>query len=116
MGVRPRFYSSIIDPHSPIVRGTLMTESHTPAWTDGDAVVNDVRLHYVEAGSGPLVLLLHGFPEFWYAWRHQISALAAAGYRVVAPDMRGYNTSAKPPGVRTYTVDKLVGDVRGLVR
>ena len=81
-------------------------------WVD----VHGLRLHCVEAGTGPLVVLLHGFPEFWYAWRHQIPALAAAGYRVVAPDMRGYNTSAKPPGVGNYTIDKLVGDVRGLVR
>src|SRR5438552_3168129 len=56
------------------------------------ATVNGVRLHYVEAGSGPLVLLLHGFPEFWYSWRHQIPALAAAGFRVLAPDLRGYFT------------------------
>src|SRR5829696_83120 len=88
------------------------TRGMTHRWVD----VHGLRLHCVEAGAGPLVLLLHGFPEFWYAWRHQIPALAAAGYRVVAPDMRGYNTSAKPPGVGNYTIDKLVGDVRGLVR
>src|SRR5215207_1766672 len=81
------------DRHASIARGMLMTESQAPAWTHHDAVVNGVRLHYVEAGSGPLVLLLHGFPEFWYCWRHQIPALAAAGYRVVAPDLRGYNES-----------------------
>jgi pimeloyl-ACP methyl ester carboxylesterase len=79
-------------------------------------VVNGVRLHYVEAGVGPLVVLLHGFPEFWYSWRAQIPALSAAGYRVVAPDMRGYNTSAKPRGVASYSIDRLVSDVRGLVR
>jgi epoxide hydrolase 4 len=77
--------------------------------------VNGVRLHYVEAGSGPLVVLLHGFPEFWYAWRHQIPALAAAGFHVVAPDMRGYNLSEKPPGVAAYAVDVLVEDVRALI-
>ena len=81
-----------------------------------DATVNGVRLHYVEAGSGPLVVLLHGFPEFWYAWRHQIPALAEAGFRVVAPDMRGYNTSGKPEGVESYRVEHLVEDVAGLVR
>ena len=63
------------------------------------ADLGDVQLHYVEAGEGPLVLLLHGFPQFWYQWRHQIPALLEAGFRVVAPDMRGYNISDKPPGV-----------------
>ena len=66
------------------------------ALSDSYADVGGVRLHYVEAGEGPLVVLLHGFPEFWYSWRHQIPALVAAGYRVVAPDMRGYNLSDKP--------------------
>ena len=56
---------------------------------EGYAEVGDVTLHYVEAGDGPLVLLLHGFPEFWYGWRLQIAPLAAAGFRVVAPDLRG---------------------------
>lgn len=75
-----------------------------------------VRLHYVEAGAGPLVVLLHGFPEAWFAWQHQIPALAAAGYRVVAPDMRGYNLSGKPAGVRAYTTDRLTSDVAALIR
>lgn len=78
--------------------------------------VNGVRLHYVEAGSGPLVVLLHGFPEFWYAWRRQIPALAAAGYRVIAPDMRGYNLSSKPGGVNCYTIDKLTRDIAELIQ
>ena len=76
---------------------------------------NGVRLHCVEAGQGPLVLLLHGFPQFWYAWRHQIPALAAAGFRVVAPDLRGYNLSDKPTGVGSYTLDVLAADVADLV-
>lgn len=80
------------------------------------AVVNGVRLHYVEAGAGPLVVLLHGFPDFWYSWRYQIPALAAAGFRVIAPDLRGYNLSAKPPGVRSYRIESLVGDVAALIR
>ena len=79
------------------------------------AEVEGVRLHYVEAGQGPLVLLLHGFPEFWYAWRRQIPALAAAGFRVVAPDLRGYNLSGKPKGVRSYRMRALVEDVRQLI-
>jgi pimeloyl-ACP methyl ester carboxylesterase len=80
------------------------------------AVVNGVRLHYVEAGTGPLVVLLHGFPEFWYSWRHQIPALADAGFRVIAPDMRGYNLSGKPKGVRPYQLETLAADVAGLIR
>jgi len=79
------------------------------------ADLGDVRLHYVEAGEGPLVLLLHGFPQFWYEWRHQIPALLEAGFRVVAPDMRGYNLSDKPPGVRAYRVELLARDVERLI-
>jgi pimeloyl-ACP methyl ester carboxylesterase len=80
------------------------------------ARVNGVRLHYVEAGSGPLVVMLHGFPEFWYSWRHQLPALAAAGFHAIAPDLRGYNLSDKPPGVDAYRLDKLLGDVVGLIQ
>jgi pimeloyl-ACP methyl ester carboxylesterase len=79
-------------------------------------VVNGVRLHYVEAGIGPLVVLLHGFPDFWYSWRHQIPGLTAAGFHVIAPDLRGYNLSAKPHGVRSHRVEVLVNDVAGLIR
>jgi pimeloyl-ACP methyl ester carboxylesterase len=75
-----------------------------------------VRLHYAEAGEGPLVVLLHGFPAFWYSWRHQIPALAAAGFHVVAPDMRGYNLSDKPSGWRAYDTDLLADDIAGLIR
>jgi pimeloyl-ACP methyl ester carboxylesterase len=82
---------------------------------EGYADLGEIRLHYVEAGEGPLVVLLHGFPEFWYGWRFQIPALAAAGFRVVAPDMRGYNTSSKPAGVAAYDVDQLAADVRDLI-
>ena len=80
------------------------------------ADLGDVRLHYVEAGEGPLVVLLHGFPEFWYSWRRQIPALAAAGFRVVAPDMRGYNLSDKPRGVQAYRIELLTRDVERLIR
>ncbi|MGH2355531.1 MAG: alpha/beta fold hydrolase, partial [Chloroflexota bacterium] len=86
------------------------------SWEHGQAIVNGVRLHYVAAGAGPVVLLLHGFPECWYTWRRQIPALAAAGFRVVAPDMRGYNTSEKPPGVGGYMIEALVGDALGLIQ
>src|SRR5271167_5164940 len=82
---------------------------------EGYADVGDeVKLHYVEAGDGPLVVLLHGFPEFWWGWRLQIAPLAAAGFRVVAPDMRGYNLSSKPDGVHAYDTDQLTDDIRGL--
>ena len=84
---------------------------------EGYAEVGEgVRLHYVEAGDGPLVVLLHGFPEFWFTWRLQVAPLAAAGFRVVAPDLRGYNLSSRPGGVEAYGADKLAGDVRGLIR
>jgi epoxide hydrolase 4 len=83
---------------------------------EGYVDVGDVRLHYVEAGSGPLIVLLHGFPEFWFGWRLQIPPLAAAGFRVVAPDMRGYNLSSRPTDVAAYAGDRLAADVRGLIR
>ena len=83
---------------------------------EGYAEIGDVRLHYVEAGEGPLVVLLHGFPEFWYGWRQQIGPLAAAGFRVVAPDMRGYNLSSRPDGVAAYDTGQLTADICGLIR
>ncbi len=76
------------------------------------ADLGDVKLHYVAAGEGPVVVLLHGFPDFWYSWRHQIPALARAGFRAVAPDLRGYNLSDKPKGVGDYAVERLTDDVR----
>lgn len=78
---------------------------------------NGVRLHAVEAGpeGGPLLLLLHGFPEFWYGWRKQIEPLAAAGFHVLVPDQRGYNTSGKPRRVRDYDLDVLARDVVGII-
>src|SRR5262249_4532675 len=75
---------------------------------------NGVRLHCVVSGEGPLVVLLHGFPECWYSWRHQIDALACR-FRVVAPDLRGYNESEKPASVAAYAMPELVADVAGLV-
>ncbi|WP_234355872.1 alpha/beta fold hydrolase [Kitasatospora aureofaciens] len=77
--------------------------------------VNGIRLHIAEQGQGPLVLLLHGWPESWYSWRHQFGPLAAAGYRVVAPDQRGYARSEQPPDVTSYTLLHLVGDVIALI-
>src|SRR5262249_9482271 len=71
---------------------------------------NGVKIHYVTVGEGPLVMLIHGFPDFWYSWREQMPALAKH-FQVVAIDQRGYNQSDQPEGVENYTIDKLVGDV-----
>ncbi len=83
-------------------------------WRHRFVAANGARFHVAEAGSGPLVLLLHGFPEFWWAWRHQIPALAAAGYRAAAMDLRGYGASDKPP--RGYDTLTLAADVAGVVK
>jgi pimeloyl-ACP methyl ester carboxylesterase len=76
---------------------------------------NGIRLHLVEAGTGPLVVLLHGFPESWYSWRHQLAALAMAGFRAVAPDQRGYGQTDQPQAIEAYSIFDLVGDVVGLL-
>ena len=80
------------------------------------ALINDLNFHYVEAGEGPLVILLHGFPEFWYSWRHQIPVLVEEGYRVVAPDMRGYNLTDSPSRVSEYKIDLLASDIAALIQ
>jgi pimeloyl-ACP methyl ester carboxylesterase len=76
---------------------------------------NGLRIHIAEAGSGPLVILCHGFPESWYSWRHQLTALAEAGFHAVAPDMRGYGKTDRPSEIAKYSLLHLVGDVVGLV-
>lgn len=78
------------------------------------AHVNGIRLHYVSAGHGPLLLFLHGFPSFWYTWRDQFAAFSSA-YRVVAPDLRGYNLSDKPTAIEQYQLSYLVEDIRALI-
>ncbi|HHP7237930.1 alpha/beta fold hydrolase [Longibacter sp.] len=85
--------------------------------THRNVFVNGVRLHVVEAGpsDGEPVVLLHGFPEMWYGWKHQIPALAEAGYRVIVPDQRGYNRSDKPPSVADYDLDTLAADIVALM-
>jgi pimeloyl-ACP methyl ester carboxylesterase len=83
-------------------------------WTHRFVSANGTRFHIVEAGAGPLVLFLHGFPEFWYAWHEQLSALADAGFRAVAVDLRGYGASDKPP--RGYDGYTMAGDIAGLIR
>ncbi len=77
-----------------------------------------VRLHYAVLGEGPLVVMLHGFPDFWYTWRHQMAALArgAGGYRVAAPDLRGYNLSDAPKGIEHYGMRALLGDIAAVIR
>ncbi|MFI6293856.1 alpha/beta fold hydrolase [Nonomuraea sp. NPDC050790] len=83
-------------------------------WTHRGVHAGGTRFHVVEAGDGPLVLLLHGFPQFWWTWRRQLVSLAAAGYRAVAVDLRGYGGSDKPP--RGYDLPTLAGDAAGLIR
>jgi pimeloyl-ACP methyl ester carboxylesterase len=76
---------------------------------------NGIHLHLAEQGEGPLVVLCHGFPESWYSWRHQLTALSAAGFHAVAPDMRGYGQSDRPEAIDQYTLLHLVGDMVGLL-
>jgi pimeloyl-ACP methyl ester carboxylesterase len=85
----------------------------TETWQHRDIMTNGIRMHYVTQGKGPLVVLLHGFPEFWYSWRYQLPFLAERGYTVVALDLRGYNDTDKP---RTgYDVPTLLRDIAGLI-
>ncbi|MBO2457933.1 alpha/beta fold hydrolase [Actinomadura violacea] len=84
-------------------------------WSHRYARVNGLDVHYVEQGEGPLVVLLHGFPHLWFSWRHQIGPIADAGFRVVAPDMRGMGGTSGPAGHREYGVEHIVGDVAGLL-
>jgi len=79
------------------------------------ADVNGIRMHYVDEGEGPLVILLHGFPYLWYMWRRQIVALAAAGYRVIAPDHRGFGQTDRPESIEAYDISQSVGDMVGLL-
>ena len=84
-------------------------------WRHRTEHVNGIRLHCVEAGAGPLVLLVHGFPESWYSWRHQLDVLAGAGYRAVAMDVRGYGRSSAPPAIDSYRMLRMVADNIALV-
>jgi pimeloyl-ACP methyl ester carboxylesterase len=76
---------------------------------------NGIRMHIAECGAGPLVVLCHGFPESWYSWRHQLQALAEAGFHAVAPDMRGYGQTDRPDAIEQYTLLHLTGDIVGLL-
>jgi pimeloyl-ACP methyl ester carboxylesterase len=88
-----------------------------PGITFQEIETNSIRLHSAVAGpaDGPLAILLHGFPDFWYGWRAQIAVLARAGMRVLAPDLRGYNLSQKPPQISAYSLETLTLDVTGLI-
>jgi pimeloyl-ACP methyl ester carboxylesterase len=88
---------------------TPMTVNHRTVETNG------IRMHIAEQGQGPLVILCHGFPELWYSWRHQLSALAAAGFHAVAPDQRGYGDTSRPQEIDAYTLLDLTADIAGLV-
>ncbi|AZI57150.1 alpha/beta hydrolase [Nakamurella antarctica] len=87
---------------------------HSGPWQHRDISANGIRFHIAEAGDGPLVLLLHGFGQFWWSWRHQLTDLPAYGYRVVAVDLRGYGDTDNPP--RGYDAFTLAGDISGLIR
>ena len=76
---------------------------------------NGIQMHLAEQGTGPLILLCHGFPELWYSWRHQLAALADAGFRAVAPDMRGYGQTDQPPEADQYSLLHSIGDMVGLL-
>jgi pimeloyl-ACP methyl ester carboxylesterase len=101
-----------------VARGTSREESSVSTVLEHHRIrIHGITLHVVQAGpaDGAVVLLLHGFPEFWMAWSRQIDALVAHGYRVWIPDQRGYNTSDKPAGLHAYAIDELAEDVRGLI-
>lgn len=87
-----------------------------PGTTTSFAETNGVRLEVTEAGAGPLVILLHGFPELAYSWRHQFAPLVEAGFRVVAPNQRGYGKSSRPDPIESYSLENLAQDVAGLIR
>lgn len=76
---------------------------------------NGIKLHIASVGTGPVVLFLHGFPELWYSWRHQLLSLAGLGYRAIAPDLRGYGDSDAPPSPASYSAHSIVGDLIGLL-
>lgn len=96
-------------------RNGLNKETNANDFAHRSVEANGIRIHVVEAGEGPLVLMLHGFPEGWYSWRHQFAALAEAGYHAVAPDQRGYGQTDCPREIHRYSMLHLVGDAIGLI-
>jgi pimeloyl-ACP methyl ester carboxylesterase len=89
--------------------------SQVPGVSERRVHTNGIELNIAESGEGPLVLMLHGFPESWYSWRHQFAPLAAAGYHAVAPDMRGYGKSDRPEAIEAYNQVEVVADIMGLI-
>lgn len=98
-----------------MIAGTREGEKIVSEWVHHHAEINGINMHYVEQGEGPLVVLCHGFPHIWLSWHRQIKALAAAGYRVVAPDMRGMGQTEAPADHHAYDVPHTVGDLTGLL-
>lgn len=102
-----------------VLAGCTTTSGITPSPVAGVnfrmVETNGIKLRVAEMGTGPLVILVHGWPESWYSWRHQIPAIANAGYHVIAPDMRGYGASDKPANVEDYDVKHLANDITGLI-
>src|SRR5258708_12660089 len=86
----------------------------TETWRHRDIITNGIRMHYVIQGEGPLIVLMHGFPEFWYSWRHQVPFLAEHGYTVVAPDLRAYNDTDNPR--RGYDIPTLIRHIARLTK
>lgn len=97
-----------------LLSATTVSVADDSLGTHGFAQSGDVKIHYVTAGEGPLVILIHGFPDFWYSWREQMPELAEH-FQVVAIDQRGFNKSDQPEGVENYTIDKLVEDIVAVV-
>jgi pimeloyl-ACP methyl ester carboxylesterase len=84
-------------------------------WSHRYARINGIRMHFVEQGAGTPVILCHGFPHFWFSWRHQIPVIAQAGWRVIAPDLRGMGQTDAPAEVAAYDVPQITGDLLGLL-
>jgi len=93
----------------------MRARAATPGITHRRIRTNGIDMHIAEAGTGPLVILLHGFPELWYSWRHQLPALAEAGYHAVAPDLRGYGETDAPEAIEAYSMRNLTADINGLL-
>jgi pimeloyl-ACP methyl ester carboxylesterase len=102
-------------PSAGVAEPTSWVDPAMPEVTHRMIETNGIRLHVAEQGEGPLVILCHGFPECWYSWRHQLPALAKAGFRAVAPDLRGYGRSDRPQEVEKYTILHDIGDIVGLI-
>ncbi|MBZ4192003.1 alpha/beta fold hydrolase [Niabella beijingensis] len=114
-GQHPTARATISIPIHPLNYKTMKTTIDSMPVTHQYTTVNGIRYHYAEAGKGPLVVLLHGFPELWYSWRYQLTALAQAGYHAVAPDLRGFGGSEVTPRTRDYSLFQHARDVKALI-